>query len=187
MSRCQRPQRKPRARKARAPRAKAVRGVPPLPAAAPGRIVCVYLSIATTSALNERGSTKWKGKRDARVRGKVAHELVELFEAHGLKRRKCTIVLTRVSAGVLDSDNIWSSQKRVRDGVSDAIEIDDGDAAVTWVVDQIKAPKDISGVYVEAYEPGAGAREMLARGEEWVLKHAHALDVVLPILRRGAK
>lgn len=187
MARCQQPRRKPRARKVRAPRVKVVRGVPTLPAAAHGRLACVYLPIATTSALNERGSTKWKGKRDARVRGKVAHALAPLFAALGLKRRPCTIVLTRVSVGVLDSDNLAGSLKRSRDGASDAIEIDDGDAAVTWVVDQIKAPKGIAGVYVEAYEPGAGAREMLARGEEWVLKHAHALDVVLPILRRGAK
>lgn len=175
---------KPRKPRARKPRVQKRSGVPELPAAAPGRIVCVYIPIVTRSVLNESGSTKWKSKRDAHVRGKVARIVGPVLEAHGLKHRPCTVVLTRVSVGHLDTDNLAGALKRSRDGVSDAIGIDDGDASITWAVDQIGAPRGVAGVYVEVYEPGAGARELLARGDEWICRNAHALDVVLPLLRK---
>ena len=50
-----------------------------------------------------------------------------------------TVTITRIAPGRLDSDNLASSAKAVRDGVADALGIDDGDSAVTWLYAQRKA------------------------------------------------
>lgn len=49
------------------------------------------------------------------------------------------VTITRLSARELDSDNLESSQKAVRDGVADALGIDDRDPRVTWLYAQEKA------------------------------------------------
>lgn len=172
--------------RARTPRPKARRDVPELPPCVPGRIACVFIPVKTESVLNGRGSTQWMGKRDARIRGNVARIIAPVLAAMRV-RQPCSIVLVRVSSGHLDSDNLASSQKRVRDGVADALHVDDGSDAVTWVVDQIKSSQGISGVYVEVYEPGACAETLIALGDDWIRRNAHALDVILPLLRNASK
>lgn len=47
-----------------------------------------------------------------------------------------TITMTRVAPRLIDSDNAWGSQKGIRDGISDALNIDDGDHRLTWRVEQ---------------------------------------------------
>lgn len=48
------------------------------------------------------------------------------------------VTITRVAPGKLDSDNLTGSAKHVRDGIADALGIDDGDPRITWVVEQAK-------------------------------------------------
>ena len=74
--------------------------------------------------------------------------------------------------------------KRCRDGIADALGIDDRDERVVWVVAQHKSR--VSGVLIEVYEPGACAETLIALGDDWIRRNAHALDIVLPLLR-GAK
>src|SRR5688572_5357815 len=52
-----------------------------------------------------------------------------------------TVELTRHAARLLDSDNLVTAYKAVRDGVADWLGVDDGDERITWVVKQRKAPK----------------------------------------------
>ena len=52
-----------------------------------------------------------------------------------------TVELTRHGVRLLDDDNLAAAFKSVRDGVADWLGVDDGDARITWVVKQRKAPK----------------------------------------------
>lgn len=178
MARCQRPQRKPRAREPQI-------GTPTIAPCTPSRVCCVWVAIRTRSTANERGSTKWRGARDAAIRGKVAAVVAQPFAQHRV-RVPCTVVLTRCSDRLLDSDNAESALKRARDGVADALKIDDGDPRVLWVVAQRKTSRRERGVLVEVYAPGSAAETLVALGPDWMRRNAHALDAVLPLLR-GAK
>lgn len=157
-----------------------------LPPCVPSRLCSVWLAIDTASALNERGSTKWRSARDARVRGKVASVVRPAFELARIKA-PCTVVLVRVSSGSLDSDNLWGSQKKVRDAVADVLGVDDADSSVTWVVDQVKAPRGLRGVIVEVYPPSAAAASLRSQTERWWERNGHAMDVALPLLRERAR
>lgn len=44
-----------------------------------------------------------------------------------------TVTITRIGAKALDDDNLASSLKAIRDGIADAIGIDDGNDVVKWV------------------------------------------------------
>lgn len=59
-----------------------------------------------------------------------------------------TITMVRISAGTLDDDNLRSSGKAVRDGIADALEVDDGDKRLTWRYDQRKGRRGEYGVEV---------------------------------------
>lgn len=48
------------------------------------------------------------------------------------------VQLTRVAPRPLDDDNLASALKAVRDGVADALGVDDRDPRVVWLVDQRK-------------------------------------------------
>jgi hypothetical protein len=52
----------------------------------------------------------------------------------------CVVKLTRVSAGRMDTDGLAASQKGVRDGISEALCVDDGSSAIMFVYDQRKGP-----------------------------------------------
>lgn len=156
---------------------------PTLPPCTNGRVCAVWLPIKTTSTANERGSTRWRGARDAAIRGKAATIARAYFAQYRVKL-PCTVVLTRMSERELDSDNAASALKRCRDGVADALGIDDRDPRVVWVVAQAKSKT--AGVLVEVYEPGSSAAVLASLGESWLRANAHALDVVLPLLR-GAR
>ena len=64
------------------------------------------------------------------------------------------ITLTRISPRTLDTDNLARSFKAVRDGIADAIQIDDGDDTVEWRYAQMKgAPKEyFVGVMIQDKE-----------------------------------
>jgi hypothetical protein len=58
------------------------------------------------------------------------------------------VTLTRVSPRPLDSDNLASSLKAIRDGIADTLGINDGDPRVTWAYEQAKCRKGEQGVRV---------------------------------------
>lgn len=69
--------------------------------------------------------------------------------------------LVRVAPRQLDSDNAASAAKSVRDGVADALGVDDRDPRVVWLVDQERGQ---ARVRVELYRWDAGVASMPARG-----------------------
>lgn len=61
----------------------------------------------------------------------------------------CIVTLTRISAGKLDRhDGLPGSQKRVVDGIADALGIDDGGPFVEWKYDQVSAGRGVFGTRV---------------------------------------
>lgn len=53
----------------------------------------------------------------------------------------CVVKLTRVSAGTMDTDGLAASQKGVRDGIAEALCVDDGSSAISFVYAQRKGPQ----------------------------------------------
>jgi hypothetical protein len=54
------------------------------------------------------------------------------------------VTIRRIAPGMLDSDNLAGSQKHVRDGIADALGIDDRDPRVAWIYSQMRGDR---GVY----------------------------------------
>lgn len=59
--------------------------------------------------------------------------------------------IVRIAPRALDSDNLARACKAVRDGVADALGVDDRDPRVTWLPDQAKGK---ASVLVEVYRGG---------------------------------
>lgn len=69
------------------------------------------------------------------------------------------VTLTRVSPRRLDTDNLASSLKAHRDGIADALGIDDGDPRIEWRYGQEKCRRGDEAVRV-VVEAGAPAEEV---------------------------
>lgn len=61
---------------------------------------------------------------------------------------RLAVVITRVAPRRLDGDNLQASAKALRDGIADALGIDDGDARVTWLYRQRAAKTYACEVWV---------------------------------------
>jgi hypothetical protein len=107
----------------------------------------VRLDVATVSESNTHEHWRKRQKRASRQRG-----LVSLVLRRLKPRPPCTVTITRVSPRALDSDNIHGALKHVRDGVADAMGIDDRDPRVTWLVEQRKGATRERGVEIAIVE-----------------------------------
>lgn len=63
-------------------------------------------------------------------------------------RAPCIVHLTRLSPGILDDDNLRPALKSIRDGIADALGIDDGDPSVRWEYAQARCKRGDEGVRV---------------------------------------
>jgi hypothetical protein len=59
------------------------------------------------------------------------------------------ITLTRIAPRKLDTDNLVSACKGVRDGIADTLGVDDGDERITWKYAQRKGKPKQYAVEVE--------------------------------------
>ena len=85
-------------------------------------------------SLNEREHPQAKAKRVAQERGVTrlaCNAPCAQFRARPPERM--TITLTRIGPKAFDSDNNVGALKHVRDGVADALSLDDADPRLTWV------------------------------------------------------
>lgn len=57
------------------------------------------------------------------------------------------VTITRISPGTLDSDAVPASAKHIRDGVADALGINDNDPRVTWEYRQEKGARAKAGTH----------------------------------------
>lgn len=111
--------------------------------------ILVRLPIRLVSEANARGHWSKKYKRGAAQRNAAALTLRP--QVQGMTG-PWWILITRVAPRRLDSDNLQTSAKAIRDGIAEALGINDGDdSAATWVYDQRKAemrePWTIGGGY----------------------------------------
>jgi len=83
-----------------------------------------------------------KVRREQRAVTQMAlHGRISRVEVRALAA-KLAVTLTRESAGVLDTDGLQAALKSVRDGVADALGIDDGDTErLEFRYQQRKCPK----------------------------------------------
>jgi Holliday junction resolvase RusA-like endonuclease len=90
------------------------------------------LKIKTVSEANNRDHWRVKAKRakSQRQMARIGLSMSLLFQ---LKYElPLAISFTRISKKPLDSDNLQSAMKAIRDGVADALEINDGSELITW-------------------------------------------------------
>jgi crossover junction endodeoxyribonuclease RusA len=97
-------------------------------------IISVLLPIRTVSEANLREHWGAKAKRAKQQR---ATAKLGLYNRRGLgKSKRLSILIVRIGARKLDSDNLARSAKAVRDGIADALGVDDGDEKISWFYGQ---------------------------------------------------
>ena len=111
----------------------------------------VLVPIRTWSEANLRGHWAKRARR-ARTQRQAARFLVRAacnVADTSVLSGPITITLTRIAPRRLDSDNLASSLKAVRDGVADAMGVDDGCSRIQWCYAQRKGKPREYAVLVE--------------------------------------
>lgn len=107
------------------------------------------LPLKTVAGLNAREHHFTRAARVRKERVTARNALSErLARRSGLP---CTVTLTRVSPGTLDDDNLEGALKAVRDGVADALRVDDADSRVRWQYAQAKCQRGAYRVLVNLW------------------------------------
>lgn len=97
-----------------------------------------------------RGMSRGAAMGAARLRKRQRHTaFLAALGAVGQPRPRFVVTLVRVSAGVLDDDNLRTALKGVRDGVAEALGADDGRGLIRWQYAQRKGPAKQQSVEVE--------------------------------------
>lgn len=112
--------------------------------------VSVELPIRTVSEANVREHWSKRAKRAKEQRAVTAI----LMRRAGLRRGAavCRVRMTRLSQGMLDSDNLGGAMKAVRDGVADVLGCDDSEkAGIDWQYRQERTRRGVFGVDVEVF------------------------------------
>lgn len=94
------------------------------------------LPLRTVSALNMREHWAAKARRVKDERSTAFYLCRKFARDVGVP---CIVTMTRRSPGTLDDDNLRGALKGVRDGIADALGIDDRDPRVQWHYQQQKA------------------------------------------------
>lgn len=114
--------------------------------AAPPATVRVTLPLKVVNESNQRGHWAAKARRTKDARNTVGVVLRAHLAAAGRGLRAPYVVtLTRIAPRNLDTDGVVSALKATRDGVADALGIDDGDERVEWRYGQRRGkPGDVT-------------------------------------------
>ena len=109
----------------------------------------VEIPVRTWSEPNVRVHWATRARR-ARLQRTSARNAIRVALAQdGHPTPPIVVTLTRLASRILDTDNLAAALKAVRDGVADALEIDDGDERVTWRYGQEKSAGGKYAVRVE--------------------------------------
>jgi hypothetical protein len=104
------------------------------------------IPIRTVSEANMRTHYMAKARRVSAQRNAV--RLILRVPVHAV-RLPAVVLLTRLApSSGLDDDNLRSSMKAVRDGVADALGIDDRDPRVAWHYAQERSPRGVYSVRI---------------------------------------
>jgi hypothetical protein len=103
----------------------------------------ITIPIRTVSEANRSRHEHW-GTKSRRVKAQRQACYAATWNAIDYPQDlPCTVYLTRISPRKLDDDNLRGALKACRDGVADAIGVDDGDERVTWDYSQRRGkPKE---------------------------------------------
>lgn len=104
--------------------------------------VCCTVPIRTVSEANWRGHWAEQHKRKKTHRSSAAYAAFVVLSGHEIPQ-KLTVKLTRVGPREMDGDNLQSALKACRDGIADAIGIDDGSKRITWQYEQRKGSYNV--------------------------------------------
>lgn len=119
-------------------------------------LIHLWLPLKTVSALNMREHWAIKARRTKHHRSMSKRKMKDyLREAGNVDFAGSVITLTRYGKRKLDDDNLRGALKAVRDGIADAIGIDDGDASVRYEYAQCTDSE--CGVSALAEVPGGKA------------------------------
>jgi hypothetical protein len=109
----------------------------------------IDLPIKTVSVANVREHWATRASRARNHRGQAWLMLRAEFGQPPVPTGPVAVTLTRIAPRALDSDNLSSSFKALRDGVADWLRIDDGDERVTWLYQQERGPARTYAVRIE--------------------------------------
>ena len=118
------------------------------------RIISMRLPLRTVSALNIREHWSKRAKRNKEHRSVARNSVAAHFRACGVfSFSACTVRLTRYGKRKLDDDNLRGAMKAIRDGIADALGIDDGDDRVKYEYDQAVGREYCVGVMISETLP----------------------------------
>lgn len=106
--------------------------------------IIISLPIRTVSEANNREHWRVKSQRAKQQRGWASAAVESMENKISRSAEHLQITLTRFGPRLMDGDNVVRSLKAVRDGVADAIGIDDGDAFYDWRYAQYKGEYGIT-------------------------------------------
>jgi len=118
----------------------------------------ILLAIRTESEANLRENWHVKAKR-VRMQRQITRVMVGQHWKNwewqaDLPNTTHVITLTRVAPRPLDTDNLARSFKAIRDGIADALGIDDGSKRLTWNYAQEKGPPKQYAVRIKIEQEG---------------------------------
>ncbi len=108
----------------------------------------VEIPIKTISEANAREHWRVKSKR-AKIQRRDAKAIVGGQLWKGLYNLPLAISFVRIGKSKLDSDNLQGSFKAIRDGVADALDINDGSDLITWDYQQEKGKEYAIRIKIE--------------------------------------
>ena len=112
----------------------------------------VVIPVRTRSESNLREHWAARAQRARMQRGAAAlltRQLTEREHLYCCVDSRWTITLTRIAPRAMDSDNLARAIKHVRDGVADALRVDDGDPRLEWRYSQERGGAKEYAVRVE--------------------------------------
>lgn len=112
-------------------------------------MIDLTLKIKTVSEANTKEHWAVKSKRAKEQRKMAGMGLSMSLMFEGKHELPLAISFVRVGKKDLDSDNLQSSMKAIRDGVADALGINDGDKRITWDYQQEKGKEYAVKIRIE--------------------------------------
>ncbi len=104
--------------------------------------IVVYLPLRLVSEANNRDHWAKRSARAKIQRNATRMVVAARFAREGIVPLKAIsawgfdVLITRIGKRILDTDNLARSAKACRDGIADAMRIDDADPRVTWCYSQ---------------------------------------------------
>jgi hypothetical protein len=118
------------------------------------RTLTTTFALETETESNAKGHWRPKAERAKKQREAsffhthaIAMNLRTRLKSGALQR--IAVTLTRISPRELDDDNLASALKHVRDGVADALGVDDRDPRVTWRTAQASSGPQTRAVRID--------------------------------------